>query len=211
MEQEVTSELDSGNGAAPASAMLLDLARMGPPTEQRTLRLFGEIGPEASYATWAALSQYQLESPTEEVMVYLSSGGGSVTDAFSIWDALTSATCPITIIGVGEIMSAAAFLMYAGTPGRRFLAPNAVVMTHQLSYGDVGRMSAMRNRLNATEKMQGRFLELMLDRCSLKGPKQSKLKKLKKYWLSEYDTYFFPDEAIAAVGLADHVGFPHTI
>jgi len=195
----------------PSSAMLLDLARMGAPTEQRTLRLFGEIGPEASYAAWAALSQFQLESPNEEVIVYISSGGGSVTDAFSIWDALTSATCPITMIGVGEIMSAGAFIMYAGTPGKRFLAPNSVVMTHQMSYGDAGRMSAMRNRLHATEKMQERFITLMLDKCSLKGSKQSKLKKLQKYWLCEHDTYLFPQEAIEAIGLADHIGFPHTI
>ena len=208
MEEEVNLECSM---EAQASPTLLDLARMAPPTEQRTLRLFGEIGPEASYATWAALSQFQLESPTEEIVIYISSGGGSVTDAFSIWDAIASATCPVTIIGVGEIMSAAAFIMYAGTKGRRFLAPNSIVMTHQMSYGDAGRMSAMRNRLQATEKMQEHFINLMLNKCSLKGTKQSKLKKLQKYWLCDHDTYLFPQEAIEAIGLADHIGFPHTI
>ena len=175
---------------------------------QRIITIFGDIGTEAAYTVWGGVLKMQFEDPNSPITVILSTPGGDITEAFSIWDALTSTTCPIIMVGVGEIMSAGAFLMYAGTPGKRYLAPNTLVLTHQISYGEFGRMSAMKNRLAASERMQERFLTLMVQRANIKGSKALRRKKLEKYWLGENDSYFFAEEAIEALGLADHIGLP---
>lgn len=189
---------------------LVDLAQlMGGGNDQRIIALFGEIGTEAAYNVWSGVLKMQYEDENSPITIIMSSPGGDVTSAFSIWDALTLTPCPIIMVGVGEIMSAGAFLMYAGTPGKRYLAPNTIVMAHQISYGDMGRMSAMKSKLIATEKMQERFLSLMADRANLKGTFISKRKRLEKYWLGETDSYFFANEAIEILGLADKIGLPY--
>ena len=177
----------------------------------RIITLFGPINAEAAYTVWAGLLQYGLEDPKAPISIYMSTPGGDVYEAFSIWDAIQACPAPVNLIGVGCVASCGAFLMYAAPKGRRFLAPNTVVMAHQISYGDYGRMTELKSRMAAVEVQEERFMSLIVAKTTLKGSKESKLKKLAKYWQGEHDQYMFPQEAIEKLGIADHIGLPHQV
>lgn len=172
----------------------------------RVVRLFGYIGPEASYTIWSALLEFQKQDPLEPVTILINSPGGDVIEALSIWDAIHSMKMPIYTVGTGKIMSAGAFLMYAGTKGCRILTPNAVVMAHQMSYGTAGKLSTMNQELQSAKDLQTRFMDLIVDKANMGGTKATKRKRLEKHWLGQYDQYFFAEEAIAELGLADGIG-----
>jgi len=178
--------------------------------DNRIIGLFGDIGPEISSAVLSALVSLQMESPDEEITIFINSGGGNVTDALAIWDAIEACTCPIVMVGVGRVMSAAAFLMYAGDKGRRYLSPNTLVMAHQVSYGAMGTYSEMKVQHRAASMLKERMIDLMAKRANLKGSIVSRRKKLAKVWEDAHDQYFWPEEGIEALGLADNIGLPHS-
>src|SRR5262249_27812302 len=68
-----------------------------------------------------------------DIILYLNSPGGSVYDAFAIYDTMKYVKSDIQTVGIGVQASAAAFLLSAGTEGKRLLLPNATVMIHQPS------------------------------------------------------------------------------
>jgi len=209
-KEELALEVDGDGDGLVSIELARQFARDSAP-DHRTISLFGEIGPEASYTVWNALQQFQLEDQKAPVTIFVSTPGGSLHDALSIWDAIQACVCPVWVVGVGEVMSAGAFIMYAGDKGHRYLAPNATIMVHQMAFGHAGRMTSMRNRLKSSEKQQNRFLDLMAERANLRGGKATRRKKLEKCWLAENDVYMFPEEAIELVGLADHIGLPNLL
>lgn len=185
-------------------------ALAGGNADNRVIGLFGDIGPETSSAVLSALVSLQMEDPDEEITIFINSGGGNVTDALAIWDAIEACSCPIVTIGVGRVMSAAAFLMYAGDKGRRYLSPNTLIMAHQVSYGAMGTYSEMKVAHAAANMLKERMLDLMAKKANLKGSIVSRRKKLAKVWEDPHDQYFWPEEGIEALGLADNIGLPHS-
>lgn len=73
------------------------------------------------------------EDPNKDIILYLNSPGGSVYDAFAIYDTMKFVKCDVQTVGIGVQASAAAFLLSSGTKGKRLLLPNATVMIHQPS------------------------------------------------------------------------------
>ena len=179
--------------------------------DSRAIGIFGDIGPGTASSVLSALVNYQMEGPSEPVTIFINSGGGSVSAALAIWDVIAACSCPITTVGIGEVMSAAAFLMYTGAKGQRYLAPNTMVMAHQLSYGAVGNYSEMANQHALATMYRDRLLDLMAKRTSLAGALKGRRKKLSDVWESKTDVYMWPEEAIERIGLADRVGLPHDL
>ena len=73
------------------------------------------------------------EDPNKDIILYLNSPGGSVYDAFAIYDTMKFVKCDVQTVGIGVQASAAAFLLSSGAKGKRLLLPNATVMIHQPS------------------------------------------------------------------------------
>ena len=73
------------------------------------------------------------EDANKDIILYLNSPGGSVYDAFAIYDTMKFVKCDIQTVGIGVQASAAAFLLSSGTKGKRLLLPNTTVMIHQPS------------------------------------------------------------------------------
>lgn len=73
----------------------------------------------------------EAQDPDKDISLYINSSGGSVTAGFAIFDTMNFIKCDVSTICVGLAASFGAFLLAAGTPGKRFALPNAEIMIHQ--------------------------------------------------------------------------------
>src|SRR6201995_1795480 len=68
------------------------------------------------------------EDPDKDIMLYINSPGGLVTAGMIIYDTMQYARCDVATICMGQAASMAAWLMAAGTKGKRYSLPNARIM-----------------------------------------------------------------------------------
>ena len=71
------------------------------------------------------------QDPDKDIKLYINSPGGSVTAGFAIFDTMNYIQCDVCTICIGLAASFGAFLLAAGTKGKRFALPNADIMIHQ--------------------------------------------------------------------------------
>ncbi len=103
------------------------------------------LGEEVN-ATTASLVVAQLlflegQDADKDIQLYINSPGGSITDGMAIYDTMQYIKCDVSTICMGMAASMGAFLLAAGTKGKRICLPNAEVMIHQPS-GGTGRAQA---------------------------------------------------------------------
>ena len=91
----------------------------------------GVIDDDLANLVTAQLLFLASEDPERDVWLYINSPGGSVTSAFSIYDAMQYVEPEVGTVCLGMAASAASLLLCAGAAGMRCSLPNAVVMTHQ--------------------------------------------------------------------------------
>lgn len=137
------------------------------------------------------------EDPDKDIKLYINSPGGSVYDAFAIYDTMQYVKCDIQTVGIGVQASAAAFLLSSGAKGKRFLLPHATVMIHQPSSAARGRVSDMEIDLK-----EGLRLKKLLNQILAKNTGQS-LKKIefdveRDFWMNseEAKNYGIVDKVI---------------
>jgi ATP-dependent Clp protease protease subunit len=71
------------------------------------------------------------EDPDKDIMLYINSPGGLVTAGMMIYDTMQYVRCDIATICMGQAASMGAWLLAAGTKGKRYSLPNARIMLHQ--------------------------------------------------------------------------------
>lgn len=99
----------------------------------RVIFLGDEINQHTANLVVAQMLFLENEDASRDITIYLNSPGGSVYDAFAIYDTMQYVKPDIQTVGIGVQASAAAFLLSSGTKGKRLLLPNATVMIHQPS------------------------------------------------------------------------------
>ena len=73
----------------------------------------------------------EAEDPDKDINFYIMSPGGSVTAGMAIYDTMQFIKCDVSTICIGMAASMGAFLLSAGTKGKRFALPNSEIMIHQ--------------------------------------------------------------------------------
>ena len=81
------------------------------------------------------------ENPEKDIMLYINSPGGSVTAGLAIFDTMQHIRADVSTICLGQAASMGAFLLAAGTPGKRMALPHSRVMIHQPLGGVRGQAS----------------------------------------------------------------------
>ncbi len=81
------------------------------------------------------------QNPDKDIKLYINSPGGSVTSGMAIYDTIQYLKSDVSTICIGMAASIAAFLLAAGTKGKRFALPNSEVMIHQVMGGMEGQAS----------------------------------------------------------------------
>jgi len=96
----------------------------------RSLLLTGEINKEMADRLIKDLLVLEAESQ-DSVKLYINSPGGDVDSGFAIYDMIRFVSCPVTIIGMGLVASAAALVLLAVPLERRIGLPNSSYLIHQ--------------------------------------------------------------------------------
>lgn len=73
----------------------------------------------------------EAEDPDKDIMLYINSPGGSITDGMAIYDTMQYIKADVSTICIGMAASMGAFLLAGGAKGKRFALPNAEIMIHQ--------------------------------------------------------------------------------
>jgi ATP-dependent Clp protease, protease subunit len=89
----------------------------------------------------AQLLHLESEDPEQDVNIYINSPGGSVTAGLAIYDTMRFIKCDVATTALGMAASMGAFLLAAGTKGKRNALPNTRVLLHQPSGGLAGQVS----------------------------------------------------------------------
>ena len=109
----------------------------------------------------AQLLFLEAENPDKDIHLYINSPGGSVTAGMSIYDTMQFIKPDVSTMCIGQACSMGAFLLNAGTKGKRFCLPNSRVMIHQPSGGAQGQASDIHIQAQEILKIRSRLNELM--------------------------------------------------
>ena len=109
--------------------------------KDRIIFLGEEINDSVASLMVAQLLFLEDENQKKDISLYIQSPGGSVTAGMAIYDTMKYIQPDISTICVGMAASMGAFLLSAGTKGKRYALPNAEIMIHQPLGGAQGQAS----------------------------------------------------------------------
>ncbi|WP_391572781.1 ATP-dependent Clp endopeptidase proteolytic subunit ClpP [Cohnella sp.] len=109
--------------------------------KDRIIFLGSAIDDQVANSVVAQLLFLAAEDPDKEISMYINSPGGSVSSAFAMYDTMRYIKPEVHTICMGMAASAGAFLLLAGTKGKRFALPSSEIMIHQPSGGAQGQAS----------------------------------------------------------------------
>ena len=107
--------------------------------KDRIIILGGEIDDYMANAIVAQMLFLESDNPEKDISLYINSPGGVVTAGMAIYDTMQYIKADVATICVGQAASMGAFLLAAGTKGKRFSLPSSRIMIHQPSGGSRGQ------------------------------------------------------------------------
>lgn len=132
--------------------------------QQRIVFLGTPVNDEIANVIMAQLLHLESEDPDKDIAIYINSPGGSITSLFAIYDTMEFVSCDIQTTCMGQAASAAAVLLAAGTPGKRFALPNSRVLLHQPSGGAEGQSVDIEIQAREILRMRDRLNELLAEK-----------------------------------------------
>ena len=164
--------------------------------KDRIIMLTGEINDAVANAVVAQLLFLAAEDDKKDISIYINSPGGSITAGMAIYDTMNLIKPDVSTICVGMAASMGAFLLAAGTKGKRYALPNSEIMIHQPIGGAQGQATeiqiAAKHIIRIREKMNTILSELT----------NQPLSKIEQD--TERDNYMFATEALE-YGLVDKI------
>ncbi|MDN4594329.1 ATP-dependent Clp endopeptidase proteolytic subunit ClpP [Polycladomyces subterraneus] len=164
--------------------------------KDRIIFLGSPINDAVANLVVAQLLFLDAEDPDKDIHLYINSPGGSITAGMAIYDTMQYVKADIQTICIGMAASMGAFLLAAGTKGKRYALPNSEVMIHQPLGGAEGQATDIEIRAKRILKMRDRLNQILAERTG------QPLEKI------EQDTdrdYFMTAEEAKEYGLIDHV------
>lgn len=131
--------------------------------KDRIIMLGSGIDDNVSNSIVAQLLFLEAEDPEKDISIYINSPGGSITSGMAIYDTMQFIKPDVQTICIGMAASMGAFLLTAGTKGKRYALPNAEVMIHQPLGGAQGQATeieiAAKRILHLRDKLNGIMAE----------------------------------------------------
>jgi ATP-dependent Clp protease protease subunit len=162
----------------------------------RVIFLGTEINDDVANVIVAQLLFLEAEDPDHDIHVYINSPGGSITAGLAIYDTMQFVGPDINTTCIGQAASMAAWLLAAGTPGKRTALTNARVMIHQPTGGARGQASDIDIQAQEILSLRDRMNEIL---ASLSGKTISEIARD-----TERDYYMSAEEALK-YGIVDRV------
>ena len=137
--------------------------------EERIIFVGVQIDDASANDVMAQLLYLESVDPDRDIIMYINSPGGSFTSLMAIYDTMQFARPDVQTYCLGQAASAAAVLLAAGTPGKRFALPNARVLIHQPAMeGVYGQVSDLEIQANEIQRVR-RLMESTLARHTTKS------------------------------------------
>ena len=163
---------------------------------ERIVFLGREVDDELANVIAAQLLVLEAEDPETDISLYINSPGGSAYAGMAIYDAMQYVKPDVRTVYIGMGMSAAAMILAAGAPGKRFALPNAKVMIHQGSGGFRGTPADIQIAAREIQEMTRRMAELIARHSG---------QEVEQVMADiDRDRFMAPEEAVA-YGLVDEV------
>lgn len=164
--------------------------------KERVIFLVGEVNDQTANVVVAQMLFLESENPDKDISFYINSPGGSVSAGMAIFDTMQFIKPDVSTLCMGMAASMGAFLLSAGTKGKRFVLPNAKVMIHQPLGGTRGQATDIEIHARDILKTREQLNRILADRTG------QPLEKIARD--TERDYYLNADEA-KEYGLVDQV------
>ena len=129
----------------------------------RIVFLSEEVNDTTASLIVAQLLYLEAQDPDKDIQFYINSPGGSVTAGMAIYDTMQYIKCDVATICVGMAASMGAFLLSAGTKGKRLALPNAEIMIHQPSAGTQGQITDMAIHMKRLQTIKERMNRILAE------------------------------------------------
>ncbi len=164
--------------------------------EDRVVFISGEITSELANLVVAQLIYLESKDPTKDISLYINSPGGSVTAGLAIFDTMRYIRCDVSTICIGMAASMGAFLLAAGTKGKRYALPNSEIMIHQVLGGSQGQASDVEIQTRQLLKIKNKINSILAENVG--KPVETVERD------TDRDNYLSAEEALA-YGIVDKV------
>ena len=162
----------------------------------RIIFLSEEVNDTTASLIVAQLLYLEAQDPDKDIQFYINSPGGSVTAGMAIYDTMQYIKCDVATICVGMAASMGAFLLSAGTKGKRLALPNSEIMIHQPSAGTKGQITDMAIHMKRLETIKERMNRILAQNTGKSVEEVTEA--------CERDNFMTSDEAVA-FGIIDRV------
>ena len=130
----------------------------------RIIFLSEEVNDTTASLVVAQLLYLEAQDPDKDIQFYINSPGGSVTAGMAIYDTMQYIKCDVATICVGMAASMGAFLLSAGTKGKRMALPNSEIMIHQPSAGTQGQITDMAIHMKRLQTIKERMNRILAEK-----------------------------------------------
>jgi ATP-dependent Clp protease protease subunit len=130
----------------------------------RVVFVVGPINEQTANLVVAQLLFLESENPDKDIALYINSPGGSVSAGLAIYDTMQFVKPDVSTICVGMAASMGAFLLAAGSKGKRFSLPNSRIMIHQPLGGVQGQASDIEIHAKEILHLRERLNQILAER-----------------------------------------------
>ena len=149
----------------------------------RIIFLSEEVNDTTASLVVAQLLYLEAQDPDKDIQFYINSPGGSVTAGMAIYDTMQYIKCDVATICVGMAASMGAFLLSAGTKGKRMALPNSEIMIHQPSAGTQGQITDMAIHMKRLETVKTRMNRILAENTG-KTPEEVREASERDHWMT---------------------------
>ena len=150
-----------------------------------------------SAVEWILDANFTEERP-EMLNLIITSPGGDLNAAFALIDVMRGSAIPVRTIGLGQIASAGLMIFIAGEKGQRILTPNTSILSHQYSWGAIGKEHELFAQIKEFDLTTKKVIDHYKRSTGLAD------KKIREVLLPPQDVWLSPQEA-KKLGLCDDV------
>ena len=129
----------------------------------RIIMLNDQVDNTSASLIIAQMLYLEGQDPDKDIHFYINSPGGSVSAGMAIYDTMQYIKCDVATICVGMSASMGAFLLSAGTKGKRMALPNAEIMIHQPSAGTQGQITDMAIHMKRLQTIKDRMNRILAE------------------------------------------------
>ena len=129
--------------------------------EERIIFLGVQIDDASANDVMAQLLTLESNDPDRDIIMYINSPGGSFTALTAIYDTMMYVRPDIQTVCMGQAASAAAVLLAAGAPGKRFALPHSRILLHQPSGGAEGQSVDIEIQAREIQRIRDQLDEIL--------------------------------------------------